>query len=290
MHKLIKICIFIDAFIVNVAFAQSGFVKLPNHADVQSAYVACNLTGEFGISISNPPTEYENNTCAMIMEDLDKSPLNPPISGFKLIGMLVRDVIMPAPYAGKYNAVAVMSEAFWRNKENNECIIGTQLEMKESPLFNGNYWEINDISRAGFSGKNVDISYFYKPHSDDLGGNTEVLYRAGRTYTSIISSARSLELPSTQNSPDKTQPFSKINAAAYSDNWVTFSTDISYKDTDQSTRALSSIFYIKYNCDYRDPIQKNNAIKLRSLGQDGSEVIEISVPGLVPIDGDDNEY
>lgn len=291
MHKLTKILIYIATLVANIAFAQTGFVKLSDHADASSAYVNCNPTGEYGLSDSTPPTEHENNTCALISQELGKSPLNPPISGFKLIGISVSDVVMTAPYAGKHNAVAVLSEAIWRNQENTECVLATHIEMKNSPLSNGKYWEINDISRAGFSGKEVAVAYFYKPHSTNPGGNTEVLYRAGRTYTSIKATATNFfELPSTHNAPDKTQAFSDNNTAAYSDNWVTFTTDVSYKDTDRSTRAISSIFYIKYNCDHRDPVQKNDAIHLRSIGQKNNMIFELSVPGLVPIDGDVEKY
>src|SRR5690606_3580749 len=230
------------------------------------------------------PTENANNACAVMSPELNKSPLNAPLENFRLVGMLVSDVVMPAPYAGEYNAVAVLTDAIWRNKENTECILGTHLEMKDAPLANGQYWEVTDIVRGGFAGKDVAIAYFYKPHSQNEGGNTEVLFRAGRTFTSVATESNTA-LPSIKNAPSADTAISYENAAAWSDNWVNFTTDVSFKDADVSTRATTSIFYIHYDCDARDPSSRPNAIHLRTTNQHGQKPLDIALPGLVPADG-----
>lgn len=261
-------------------FAKTGFVDLPHSGDMPSAYVICNTTGEYGLANSSPPVE-GNDTCSITSPELIKSALNAPLDGFNLVGVMVSDVAMPAPYAGQDNAVAVLSEAIWRNEENTQCILATHLHMKDSPLANGAYWEVTDIARSGFAGKDVAIAYFYKPHSDEIGGNTEVLFRAGRTFTSVPTIAGS-PLPTTKNAPPANTAISSENAAALSENWVNFTTDVSFKDTDASTRAISSIFYIRYTCDARDPVSQPNAIRLRTTMQNGQKPHDLAVPGLVP--------
>lgn len=270
-------------------FAKAGFVGLPNAGDATSVYVLCNPTGEHGFADASPPND-KNNTCSITTEELISSPLNAPLKDFRLVGMLVSDVPMPARFAGKDSAVAVLSEAIWRNKDNTECILGTHLEMKDAPLSNGQYWEINDIARTGFAGKEIAIAYFYKPHSEVLGGNTEVLFRAGRTYTSVKNSINGASLPTTKNAPSANVAISENNSAGYSDNWVDFTTDLSFKDMDGITRAISSIFYIKYPCDGRDPVTQPNAIHLRYTGKSEIFPKEIAVPGLVPVGGVVEQY
>ncbi|PKO25960.1 MAG: hypothetical protein CVU35_01570 [Betaproteobacteria bacterium HGW-Betaproteobacteria-8] len=263
-------------------FAKTGFVDLPHTGDVPSAYVLCNPTGEYGLANSSPP-DNGNDTCSITSPELIKSALNAPLEGFNLVGVMVSDVAMPAPYAGQANAVAVLSEAIWRNKENTQCVLATHLHMKDAPLANGEYWEVTDIARGGFAGKDVAIAYFHKPHSEEIGGNTEVLFRAGRSFTSVPTVAGT-PLPTTKNAPSANTAISNENAAALSENWVNFTTDVSFKDTDVSTRAISSIFYIRYNCDARDPINKPSAIHLRTTMQNGQKPLELAVPGLIPVD------
>lgn len=272
------------------AHAQPGFVALPSANHPASAYVMCNPTGEHGLTVAGVPDDDKRNACAVSSEALLKGPLNAPLQGFRLVGMLVRDVEMPKPDAGDHPAVAVLTDAIWRNKENTECVLGTHLQMKDSPLADGGYWEVNDIARGGFAGKEVAIAYFYKPHSQEVGGDTEVLFRAGRTFTSAKTTPETKALPLTDNAPAANLAINDKNAAAISDNWVDFTTDLSFKDLDGSTRAISSIFYIKYACDARDPVEQPNAIRLRTTGQSGQKTREIAVPGLVPADAVVEKY
>lgn len=262
--------------------AESGFVALPHAKDAPSAYVLCNSTGEYGLGSSSPP-DSGNDTCSITSAELIKNPLNAPLKGYKLVGVMVSDVAMPSPYAGPDNAVGILSEAIWRNANNTHCILATHLQMKDAPLANGEYWEVTDIARAGFAGKDVAIAYFHKPHSQDEGSNTEVLFRAGRTFTSVATGGDT-SLPTISNAPAANTAISHENAAALSDNWVNFTTDVSFRDTDASTRANSSIFYIHYGCDGRDPTSKPNAIHLRTTNKNGQKPLELSVPGLVPAD------
>ena len=283
------LCFLLSVMSANV-LAQAGFVTLPSaSSQAKSAYVQCNPTGKLGATNAAVPKDAGNDACSVTSSALISSVTSAPIEDFRLVGVMVSDVPMSAPYSDKEIAVAVLTDAIWRNKENTECILGTHLQMKDAPLADGQYWAVNDIARAGFADNDVAIAYFYKPHSTDKGGNTEVLFRAGRTFTSVANAADDV-LPSTKNVPPVNTAISNTNAASISDNWVNFTTDVSFKDTDASTRAISSIFYIKYSCDARDPVSKPNAIHLRTTMQNGQKPLDVSVPGLVPVDKEVERY
>ncbi|MCB4812269.1 hypothetical protein LG204_13185 [Methylovorus menthalis] len=271
------------------ALSQSGFSPLPNAENGQSAYILCNPSGRFGLGESLPPQGQNNDTCSVSSPALINSAASAPMSGYRLIGVLVSDVQIPAKFAGSNDVAAIMTDAIWRNDANTECILGIQLEMKDAPLNNGDYFEINDIVRSGFSNKQISVAYFHKPHTGSSGGNTEVLFRAGRSFTSSLPEEAN-PLPMITGAPIASSAFSDTNSAAYSDNWVTFTTDISFHDIDGSSRAISSIFYIHYPCDARDPVVKPDAIRLRSAGHGKQDRIEVAVAGLVPADGEVEKY
>lgn len=285
MYKKLCVSIFLEFLISVPVIGAQGFVELPDISirGIDSAYVSCNTTGEYGLSSAALPSEAANNTCAVISEELIKSPLNSPVDGFKLVGVQVGDIEMPAEMSGKDSVVARLSEAIWRNQEKTQCILATQLEMHDAPMANGDYFEINDIAHAGFANKKIAVAYFHKPHSGEEGGNTEVLFRAGRTFTSVPT-VKQKTLPSLVNELAQPPAISTSNAAGLHSNWVDFTTDISFKDRDGVTRAISSIFYIKYACDARDPVSVPGAIRLRSTGQTGSKSFELPVSGLIPAD------
>lgn len=276
-------------FFSTQVFAQAGFVTLPKAANAESAYVLCNPTGNLGLSISEVPKTDDNNACSISTTKLLESAMNSPLEGFRLVGMMVSDIEIPEKIRGESPAGAVLTDAIWRNKENTECILGTHLQMKDTPLANGSYWEVNDIARAGFAGGDVGIAYFYKLAAPEIGGGTEVLFRAGRTFTSV-KVAVDKQLPSTKSAPSKNMAISESNSAAYSANWVTFTTDLSFKDEDGITQPNSSIFYIKYACDARDPISKPGAIRFRTTGQNWKNIMEVTAPALVPVDAQVDQY
>lgn len=266
-----------------------GFVALPKQGFSDTAYMVCNPTGDYGRGIATVPDQ-ATSACFISTLQLNQSENFAPVDGFKMVGMLVADVPMPAPYANeKNNAVATLTDTFWRNESKTECILGTHLKMENVPLADGSFWEVNDIARGGFAGKEIEVAYFYKPHSQEVGGNTEMLFRVGRTHTSVAADKTGL-LPTTKNAPPANTPISKRNAAAVSENWVNFTTDVSFKDVDGSTRQMTSMFYIKYPCDARDVVEKEGAIRLRTTGQSGQPILEVIVPGLVPVDADVNRF
>ena len=284
MLKHFSCFLLLELFINAEALSKPGFVALPMTASSGgSAYLACNNSGDYGRHVASVPDATTNNTCAILSDALVKSALSSPIEGFKLVGVQVSDVEMSPELSGSNSVVARLSEAIWRNTDKTECVLATQLEMQDAPLANGGYFEVNDIAHAGFAHKKVEVAYFYKPHSSETGGNTEVLFRAGRTFTSVATTPGQQALPELAASGATPATVQDSTAAIHS-NWVDFTTDISFKDMDGVTRAISSIFYIKYPCDERDPVSVPNAIRLRSTGQSGQLPFELAVPGLIPAD------
>ena len=270
------------------ANAAEGFVDLPATGFANSAYVLCNNTGDFGLKDSAAPDignnkSTANNTCAVSSEKLLTSPMNGPLEGFDMAGMISRGVAIPEPYANSGEEFATLTDTIWRNKATKECIYGTHILMKDAKLTNGQTWEINDIARAGFAGKPVAIAYFFKPEPHKEYGLPEALFRAGRTFTSVRHAKGDADLPSLKDAPAKDKVMTDIQAAAVSDNWVDFTTDINVNDPDGVTRKMTAMFYIKTSCEAIEPAELEGAIRLRTTGQNGQTPLEISVPGLAPV-------
>jgi hypothetical protein len=241
------------------------FVDL--QANKISAYVACNSTGEFGLKESvAPDTEKNtNSSCAVVNDLLLASPMNAPLAGFNMVGMISRGIAPPAPEGNDSEEFATLTDTIWWNKDTKECIFGTHVLMKEPKLSNGEQWEINDIVRGGFVGRPVSVAYFMNPNPNASYGMPEALYRAGRSMTSVKQAGL----------PD-------LNTAPYDDGWVDFTTDVNFADPDGTTRKMTAMLYIKSHCDSKEPEEKEGAIRLRTTGQNGQKTLEVVVPGLVP--------
>lgn len=260
---------------------KQGFVSLPKEGFVNSAYALCNTTGDFGLNRS-VVTSTTNNTCKVSSDKLLESPMNAPLEGFTMVGMISRGIAMPAPYAGAVDEVATLTDTIWRNADKTECIYGTHLLMKPNPLADGQMWEVNDIARGGFAGRPVEVAYFLKPEPHAEYGLPQAVFRVGRTFTSVKHAKDDMDLPALKNAPASSIAITEIQAASVHDNWVDFTTDINAKDPDGTTRVMSSMLYIKTTCSDYAPVEVENAIRLRTTGQNGQHKLEISVPGLAP--------
>lgn len=245
--------------------SQAGFVDL--QANKTSAYVSCNTTGEFGLAESAAPdmAQQKNTACAVTSELLLTSPMNAPLQGFNMVGMISRGIAPPAPEGNDGEEFATLTDTIWWNKDTKECIFGTHVLMKEPKLSHGEQWEINDIVRGGFAGRPVSAAYFMNPNPNPSHGMPEALYRVGRSMTSV-----------------KQPGLPDLNTAPYHDGWVDFTTDVSFVDQDGSTRKMTSMLYIKSHCDSKEPDEKEGAIRLRTTGQNGQKAFEVVLPGLVP--------
>lgn len=284
-YYLFGLMLSMHACLANAEMASSGqhgFVSLPNTGDTGSAYVSCDTSNEFGLKESNL-NDSAVNQCSVNTDKLIESPMNAPLEGFTLVGMISRGVPIPEPFAAAGGEeFATLTDTVWHNNDTKECIFGTHILMKDQILANGQRWEINDITRGGFAGLPVAIAYFMKPQPNKNYGMPESLFRAGRTYTSVPFLKDSKALPDLQAETASPKAISKDQSAAIHDNWVDFTTDISFEDSDGVTRKMTSMLYIKTTCEQRQPEEKDGAIRLRTTAGNTKDWLEIDVPGLVP--------
>lgn len=245
--------------------SQAEFVDLK--PGKTSAYVACNATGEFGLKESSAPdvAQQKNTACAVTSELLLTSPMNAPLAGFNMVGMISRGIAPTTPEGNDNEEFATLTDTIWWNKNTKECIFGTHILMKEPKLSHGEQWEINDIVRGGFAGRPVAVAYFMNPKPHANYGMAEAVFRVGRSMTSV-----------------KQPGLPDLNSAPYDEGWVDFTTDVNFADPDEATRKMTAMLYIKSHCDSKEPEEKEGAIRLRTTGQNGQKAFEVILPGLVP--------
>ncbi|PCJ31877.1 MAG: hypothetical protein COA90_05015 [Gammaproteobacteria bacterium] len=167
-------------------------------------------------------------------------------------------------------------------------------------------FEINDIARGGFSTSGtVNVAY------TRFGTYSSPVYRVGRTFTSVQHRALQyntitnraqnginyLDLP-TKNSVAAavTGENTPINAtdiatttlasqdAVVNSNWVDFTADTLFQDSDGSLNPVSGLMYIEAPCDATSPYTwvKSGAIRLRQTGRKTSTLKEIAISGFAP--------
>jgi hypothetical protein len=294
--------------------AMAGFELIPTTTPITisggtTAYIICNSTGEFGIgpSVKNPTTSPEN-TC--YIGPAPASDLTAPISGFTLVTSANRQVTLNNTYSGNTNKnIGTLLDVVWRNAAQTECIYGTKFTANTTDYNTGNagnqYFEANGIARGGFvdtsssTARTVEVAY------SRSSSTAEVVYRAGRTFTSVQHRPGDVVRPLTglsnpnlsingldslPGSASSTQQLADLNS-----NWVEFTTDVNARDDDGSTTASSAMFYIKTSCSSAAPVAVANAIRLRQTFQEPStdganpvayqRFIEVPVTGFVPPNG-----
>ncbi len=282
----------------------AGF-NYPGSPAGTTAYVLCNTTGNFGILPTTYPTS-SADACAVV----PASETTSPEAGFSLITAANRPIVVNNTYTGNVaKTVGNVQEYVWRNTAATECIYGAKAVMLSTagadylPAAGAQNFEINDIARGGFSGRPVAVAYAV------FGTTAEVLFRAGLTYTSAQHRggvAQYAELPLTTPSPGTpipsivgvdalpltSIPTAAQQAAPLNDNWVNFTTDVNVNDDDGSSKAHSSLVYVKTTCNSSAPTAVAGAIRVRQsfqeLSGDGvsaNRFIEVSVTGFVPPGG-----
>jgi len=277
MKKIILSTTLLGSLILNVApVMATGFVGLRANGFAvtggTTAYVRCNLSGNFGANPngSTPPTFApdggKNNACAI-------PSINPPMAGYVQTANVVRNIVMNNAYTlNQPIIVGTVRDRVWRNGTN--CIYGTKIRLDNvdydrravSPGFQ--YFEVNDILRAGFKNRApVAIAY----HFTTAGGGTsdDVLYRAGLTFTSVV-----------HKPGDKPRPLTSV--APLSQNWVDFTTDISFRDDDGSSVRDSAWLLVKSTCTTATPTALSGALRFRQMGQEDQPLITINVKGYAP--------
>ena len=291
---------------ITAAPTQAAFIGLPA-SGASSAYVDCNTTGNFGSGTSTkPPTD----ACVVTQSGTGAPDPTGAGSGFTLVtsgGVKTRSIVVNNTYTGGVNkTIGSVQDWLWRDSAGTSCIYGTKVTLTLSASSDYNaatgtqYFEVNDIARGGFLGKNLTVAYSYP------GSPSEVVFRVGRAYTSVQHRATGYtSLPAT--GLGSTPSINGLDAwpgtasstqqlADWHGNWVNFTTDANARDDDGSTTAASSWVYVKADsCPALNasgqPVDTADAIRLRQTFQeqstDGSNVadqrfIEISLPGFAP--------
>jgi len=260
----------------STAASATGFVRLPSAGvsvgDTVSAYVVCNTTGDFGNNPngSTPPTFEpfggENNTCAL-------PSITPPLEGYRRMARTARDMVMQNAFTlQRPIKVGTVIDAVWRRGE--QCIYGAKIRLDNvdydlRPSAPGRqYFEVNDFLRGGFRGRGP-ISIAYVHTTTEPAAADEVLYRAGLTFTSVV------------NFPgDPAQP--PISVAPINRNWVSFTSDINFRDDDGSSFRDSPWFLVKSRCTGDAQNIGSNALRFRQMGQEDQPLLEIRVRGFTP--------
>lgn len=305
------------------ALALPGFTPLPTttpfpHPTVSgatTAYVTCNNTGNFGsgVSVRNPTTSPANECYLTPNPAAD---LASPVSGYTLVTSANRSVTLNNVYSGNTPIViGNVLDVVWRKPAATApvtatpmCIYGTKFTATatdyNTTAVGNQYFEANGIARGGFvdtvAGTPRDVEVAYAR----MTATSEVLFRAGRAYTSVQHRPGDQDIPQTGlgGNPSvnglNSWPGSASSAQQLADldnNWVEFTTDVNARDDDGSTTASSAMFYIRTSCSTAAPATESNAIRLRQTFQeqstDGSNpsanqnFIQVNVNGFVPPNG-----
>lgn len=304
----------VGAFFASTQAIGAGFTAIPKTVPIAgSAYITCNPTGDFGSgsgansSVKNPVAP--NDAC--YVTPAPAADLTAPVAGFTLVASANRPVTLNNVYSGNTNkSIGNVLDVVWRNAAKTECIYGTKFTATatdyNTTAAGNQYFEANGIARGGFIDSSTstprDITVAYSRSS----ATSDVLYRSGRTYTSVQhrSGGTDLALPPTGlgsnpsiSGKDSNGGFSTAaqQKADVHNNWVEFTTDANARDDDGSTTASSAMFYIKTTCSSAAPVAVADAIRLRQSFQEQStdganppadqRFIEVTVSGYVPPNG-----
>ncbi len=277
MNKtVIRNTVFGGLLIASVQASATGFVNLPADGVAvpggASAYVSCNLTGDFGSNPngSTPPTFSPdggaNNTCAI-------PGIASPLAGYVQVANAVRNIVMNNAYTlNKPVTLGTVTDRVWRGGKS--CIYGAKIRLNDvdydlrasSPGFQ--YFEINDFLRAGFKNRGpLAIAYHYTTRG--AGQSDDVLYRAGLTFTSVV-----------HKPGDSAQPLTSV--APLSLNWVDFTSDVNFEDDDGSSVRDSAWSLIKSSCTAAAPKALAGALKFRQMGQEDQPLLDVQISGFAP--------
>lgn len=262
--------------IASVPAMATGFVNLPADGVAvpggTSAYVSCNLTGDFGSNPngSTPPTFAPgggvNNTCAI-------PKISPPKAGYIQTANKVRNIVMNNAYTlNKPVTLGTVVDRVWRS--GNSCIYGAKIRLNDvdydrrasSP--GSQYFEVNDILRAGFKNRGP-VSIAYNFAANGAGQSDDVLYRAGLSFKSVV-----------HKPGDSAQPLTSI--APLSQNWVDFTSDINFEDDDGSSVRDSAWLLVKSACTSAAPATVAGVLKFRQMGQEDQPLIDVQISGYAP--------
>jgi hypothetical protein len=318
IKQSIKLSAFASIAYASYALGAPGFTALPTTtpfphptlADATTAYVACNGSG-----IKNPTTSPANEC---FLSPNPAADLSSPLTGYTLVTSASRPVTLNNVYSGNTNkSIGTVLDVVWRKPAATApvtptamCIYGTRFTATgtdyDVTALGNQYFEANGIARGGFidattnTPRDVEVAYAR------VTAVSDVLYRAGRSFTSVQYRFGSQYIPQTGlgsspsiNGLDASSGIASAvqQKADLNNNWVEFTTDVSAGLDDGYYTPTSSMLYVRTSCTSETPVAVEGAIRLRQTFQhsswDGSysadlRFIEVSLRGFVPPNGATN--
>lgn len=293
--------------LVSAQAMATGLVNLPSTGFAvgsdTSPYTVCNTTGNFGSEDATAPTTSANNTCAVFPANVNTA----PEASFSLVTSVTRSIVLnDATYTNGTNVtLGTVVDRVWRKASTNECIYGAQITMSnvdyDLNTAGTQSLELNDFVRAGFSGRSVDIGYYFIPGA----AQQDVLYRAGRTNVSVqhradlfndaLAASGYVAQPLTTPTPTSTPingvlayndpldvPTAAQQSATLDGNYVDFTIDANFLDDDGTHTKQSPYLYVKTSCSSSTHTATAGALTFRQTGQEEAPWISFSISGFVP--------
>lgn len=320
MKKVILAMAFAGLFVVNTTpVYATGLVTIPEAGFSGTAYKECFALGQspsqpknnYGSAGDAGPTLSADNECAIFPTNDAAS----PVSGYTLVTAANRNVVINNTYTGGTSiTVGVVQDRVWRNAAGTSCIYGAKFvpaNIDYQPGVPGTqYFAANDLARGGFASSGDVMAGYYAATTS----TTSPVYRIGRTFTSVqhratkydtvvneqLPGAGYLSLPtsgpgsSTASINGVNSPIGPANTAsatateqtaAVNSNWINFTFDAVFVDSDGFTNPNAANTYVQAACSSSAPVALNNAIRIRQTAQEGSFFIEASVPAFAPTTG-----
>jgi hypothetical protein len=292
--------------LVSAQAMATGLVNLPSTGFTvgsnTSAYTLCNTTGNFGAEDATVPTTSANNACATFPANSSTA----PEASFTLVTSVNRNIVLNhATYTNGTNVtLGTVTDRIWRKASTNECIYGAQVTMSNVDYdlneAGTQTFEVNDMVRAGFSGRSVAAGYYHTGN-----GQEDVLYRIGRTNDSVqyrVNPADETQpatgyvaQPLTSPTPASTPingveayndpldvPTAAQQSASLNDNYVDFTFDANFVDDDGTHTKQSPWLYVKTSCSASSHTATAGALTFRQTGQEEAPWISFSISGFVP--------
>jgi len=310
-NSTVKFYIFSLFLMTNTSSFAGGFESLPLSTPFATSggttsYIMCNPTGIFGLDVDVKNPSPPQDTC--YISPAPTSDLTSPLSGFSLVSSANRPVTLNNTYsANTTKNIGNVLDVVWRNAAQTECIFGTKFSASGVDYYTtatGNqFFVANGIARGGFVDSVTGVPRGVEVAYSRSSSTTRVIYRAGRTFTSVQYRLGDAYLPLTGlgskpsiNGKDSAggSATTAQQLADIDDNWVEFTTKVTFRDGSE-TPASSPMTYVKTACNSQPPAVAANAIRLRQTFQkqsvDGSNpladhrFIEVSVSGFVPPNG-----
>jgi hypothetical protein len=178
------------------------------------------------------------------------------VLGYTQAVTTTRNIYAPTADGGIANKViGTFQDRVWRQGTTNNYIFGTKVDLiaTDWKTTAGNqYFEVNDVFKAGFTGRSVAAGYFMSANSE------ESVWQAGRTLVGLNGGAKT-----------------------YSTNWVDYWTDASTVDPDGTSKGITAWMLSQTTATGYQTL--NNAIRFRMGNEEGQGFATAFASSYLPL-------